>query len=349
MVSTLSSSFEEMLRAVLPTNRDLAADVLSLSDFYHAHAGLPTPWDEPFTTAAYLAYFLPLNYARLRSVWREVERCQLKPQSIWDFGSGVGTTQWMLEDQTNLAPVPLFAVERSRAAIDLNLRLQSARQGQWRALLQAPARPANGAMAVFSYSFLEMRSQLPRLQEFDHLLIVEPSTRDCGRQLMEWRARFLAQGWSVLAPCTHMHTCPLLQHSTRDWCHMRVPFHAPAWWLELEDRLPMKNRTLTYSYLLLSRTTSAASPAIERARVIGDTLNERGKTRQMICRGPEREFLSWLHRNGTPQSIPHGSLILDLLGVERKSSELRLPKGLTLPIADCRLRIAVAKNPVLGH
>ncbi len=44
----------------------------------------------------------------------------------------------------------------------------------------------------------------------------------------------------------------------------------------------------------------------------------------MICRGSEREFLSWLHKNGEAQSIPNGALIRDLKSFEQKSGELRV-------------------------
>ena len=107
---------------------------------------------------------------------------------------------------------------------------------------------------------------------------------------------------------------------------MRVHFDAPDWWLDIERKLPMKNRTLTYSYLLLSR--SAEHKWTGATRVIGDTLVEKGKTRQMICRGPEREFLSWLHRDGDAPHIPHGALLRTLGPGEIKGSEIRAGRDL---------------------
>jgi len=140
---------------------------------------------------------------------------------------------------------------------------------------------------------------------------------------MEWRGRLLNAGFQVLAPCTHALPCPLLTKSPRDWCHMRVAFAGPEWFLRLEERLPMKNRTLTYSYLFVSRQLQRPWAA-NAARVIGDTLEEKGKTRQMICRGEEREFLSWLHRFGEPPRIPHGSICFGTETCEKKGPELRV-------------------------
>jgi len=86
--------------------------------------------------------------------------------------------------------------------------------------------------------------------------------------------------------------------------------------------LPMKNHTLTYSYLLMSRSVKDTKWR-GAARVIGDTLPENGKTRQMICRGPQREFVSWLHRYGEPPHIPHGALVSGTENCETKGQELR--------------------------
>ena len=326
MTQNLSPSFENMLGPRL----DAAADVLQLSAFYHSHPGQPTPWEKSFTRPAYLSYFLPLNYARLRSVFRQVRRL-LPPeqiQEIWDFGSGPGTTHWVLEDEEWLPERPLFCVESSHQAIQVHKDLQAQRQ-QLRftpKFKAGPPRPGQQALAIFSYSFLELQPDARFLQDFEHVLIVEPSTREAGRSLMEWRQRLQGEGFHVLAPCTHAQPCPLLTRSNRDWCHMRMAFAAPDWFLRQEDHLPMKNRTLTYSYLLLSRKTPPTSrDAIHNpARVVGDTLEERGKTRQMICRGPEREFLSWLHRHGEPPRIPHGALVTGLETCEVKGGELRV-------------------------
>lgn len=336
MTQTLSPRFDRLLRSALAAadGRDLATDILFLSDFYLSNPGAPTPWQESFAAPAYTAYFLPLNYARLRGVLREVRRF-IAPEAvseIWDFGSGPGTTQWALEDEEWLTPRPLHCLERSAAAIDLHRRWARDSGARWTPQFKpagpkpAGPRPEPGALAVFSYSFLEMQSSLPprSLENFTHLLIVEPSTRECGRQLMEWRTRFLEEGFEALAPCTHAEACPLLTHSSRDWCHQRVAFEAPEWWRELERALPMKNRTLTYSYLLLSRAVKD-SRWRGAARVIGDTLEERGKTRQMICRGPQREFLSWLHRHGEPPRLPHGALVDGVIeATEPKGGELRV-------------------------
>ncbi len=325
IIQKLAPEFEKLVREGLEATRASHQDVLSLSDFYLEHPGKATPWETSFAIPATLVYFMPLNYARMASAFREVRRflAGAEISEIWDFGSGTGTTQWVLEDEAWLEPRPLYSVEVSRPARELHDRLEKQRGGRWRNEHARAVQPKPGALAVFSYSFLEMQEAPPDLKKFEHLLIVEPSTRDQGRDLLEWRARLIQQGFTPLAPCTHAQACPLLTKSERDWCHQRIHFAAPDWWLEIESKLPMKNRTLTYAYLLMSQSASHGEWA-GATRVIGDTRKERGKTRQMICRGPEREFFSWLERHGPSPQIPHGALVKNLGEYETKSSELRV-------------------------
>jgi ribosomal protein RSM22 (predicted rRNA methylase) len=328
----LPHTFEPWLARLLsersPSVHAIAKQVKQLSDFYLEHPGTSTPWNEPFTANAYLAYFLPLNTTRLAAVWREVERFLPVENwdEIWDIGAGLSTTHWVLEGRSELKPKPFFAVEISSHAERLHQEcVTAAGNCRWDAQYRKVIDPGPKALGVFSYSFLEMQKHLPDLSAFDHLLIVEPSTRDCGRALMKWRAKLLANGFHALAPCLHQEGCPLLLESERDWCHTRIHFEAPDWWREIESELPMQNRTLTYSYLLMSRTVERSGQSFQ-ARVIGDTLFERGKSKQLICRGPKREFMSWLHREGEVPHIPFGALIdSGLEQAQVKSNELRLP------------------------
>lgn len=334
-IHTLTPDIDQRIRAALSVRgvsldepKALAASIIKLSDFYMQFPGRPTPWDDGFAVPAYLSYFLPLNFVRLATAFNEVKRF-LPPASfsaICDYGSGLGTTQWVCES-SDLEPRPLYAIESSTRARDLHAELVDQSPTRWKSEFRAPAQIPDRTLGIFSYSFLEMQRHLPKLEQFSHLLIVEPSTRELSRALMEWRTRLMGMGFSPLAPCTHSQDCPLLTQSHRDWCHQRVHFQGPEWFQQLEDHLPMKNRTLTYSYLLMSRDTTD-SQWRNTARAIGDTIPENGKTRQMICRGPNREFLSWLHKHGEPEQIPHGALVRGVDGCEVKGAELRAKPGL---------------------
>jgi hypothetical protein len=311
------------------TPEKLAKDVVRLSDFYLNNKGSTTPWKQAGALQAYAVYFLPLNTLRLQAAWHEVQRfiAAENIEEIWDFGSGLGATHWMLEEQEWLTPRKLVCLESDRAAVEQHRTLIAKGDCKWRPEFNVPVKPGPKALAVFSYSFLEMQSALPNLEDFAHILIVEPSFKETGRALMQWRQRWIEQGLTPLAPCTHSLACPLLTHSPSDWCHHRIHVEGSPRFNELQRSLPMKNQTITFSYLLLSN--QVAEPAFRGAtRVIGDTLYEKGKVRQLMCRGPEREFLAWLTRNGEPPMVPHGSIIEDLGEIELKGNEVRVQKSL---------------------
>ena len=55
-------------------------------------------------------------------------------------------------------------------------------------------------------------------------------------------------------------------------------------------------------------TPPAALP-FASARLTGDILHEKGRSKQMVCRGSAREFLFWQHRDVEPANIKRGELV----------------------------------------
>ena len=323
----MRSKTVELLRGLgypLEQPRKLAEAVHKLSNFYIRESGEPTPWSEPWAQAAYLAYYWPLNWVRAQAVLKEGQRWGVWADMKWviDFGSGISPFSDFFQRQSITEG---FYVESSLDAIRLHQQVSGEHSLKW--VAKAPPLPKenSGSFGFFSYSLNEL-SALPRWAlNLENLVLIEPSTQLAGRCLMQIRDELLAAGFSVWAPCTHSGACPLLNQSKRDWCHDRVIFEADSLALELEKHLPFHNASLTFSYLLVSRR-----PEPKRhpwVRTVGDPLPEKGKTRQMICRGEKREFLSWLHRDGPPPEIPRGSLIELSEGFEEKGSELRSRGG----------------------
>lgn len=347
---TLPESFSQAIAAELQKlgyrfeePKRLADAALKLSDHYLQNPTAETPWNEPWAQAASLAYFFPLNYARNAAVASEAARLGFFEglTGLVDYGSGTGSALFAF---LNLWPrlggyagPSATAIDTSPIALELAFRLGAARvMANWeretvhgssppRALLH---RSLGNSLLSASYVLTEL-SELPEWWlKFEALAFVEPSTQGDGRSLMRTRERLLEHGFQVWAPCCHQGNCPLLAHSERDWCHDRIHWEAPAWFAELERHLPIKNRTLTFSYLLARRSLSPPQALAGLARLTGDMLEEKGRTRQLICRGTEREFLAWF-----PGRLPKGERIelhrgslLRLNGpLVEKANEARIP------------------------
>ena len=302
--------------------RELALAITELSNHFIQQSG-PTPWETERLQAAYLGYFLPLNFARLAAVFHEASQLGFQWQTpVIDIGSGPGTAHLAA-----LSLLPHSALwkswEVSTHAIDLHQKILGQKNSdnvEW--LQKQPSFKKSTVIA--SYALNEWPNWPQTLLEAEQIIIVEPSTQMAGRRLMEFRQKLIDQGFHIWAPCTHQQLCPLLTESKRDWCHDRIYFNPPEWWTELETHLPMRNQTLTFSYLIASRAKPKQQTSQQKARVIGDTLYEKGKTRQAVCRGPHREFLSWLRRDGEAVQLQHGQLIELPLDIEKKGNELRL-------------------------
>lgn len=363
--SQLSDAIELFLKTENVTSQYLAECILRMSDFYIDQPLAPTPWHERWCQLAQLAYFLPLNFLRAQAVWDECQKqidkknFEISNKGLVDFGSGLGAAclPLILENltdsknnsdlttdqknnimlsQLSLNFSDLFFVERSAIANQLFLKiLQSQPNKQHFTIDKNFYTPdkiqklSPDKSILCSYSLTE-HEQLPNwLLQAHSVIIIEPATRDDGRKLLKTREQLISNGFYIAAPCTHQKNCPLLHKSEHDWCHDRIQIQMPDWFKQIEKNLPIKNENLTFSYLLAQKNKPANIDTSQNWRMTGDTLIEKGKSRQMICRGSEREFLSWMHRKFPKDAlIPRGLEIdgqqIESLHLEDKGQELRL-------------------------
>lgn len=337
----------------LTQSQKIAECVLKLSDFYTQAPNQSTPWQENWAQIATLCYYFPLNYLRARAVAQEAERLGFHAglNSIIDGGAGTGSGLLAFSDQ--------FAAAWKRTAVDvsdvaLQLAEQMASNADTRSGIEYHNRdisreplddfssesPRVGQQTLITASYvLTELAEIPAdWQRAEALAIIEPATHQDGRKLLALRAQLIESGYQIWAPCTHMQACPLQTHSARDWCHDRIHISAPKWLTDIESHLPMRNRTLTFSYLLARRSSAPPKALADLARLTGDCLEEKGKNRQSVCRGPEREFLAWFPKKIETQRsesesrrdarekliFGRGNLVQLAIDLPKKSNEIRL-------------------------
>jgi hypothetical protein len=333
---------ESISKAVLgqlggTTPAALARSVQKLSDFYIANPAAPTPYDESWAREAYLAYFFPLNLIRLLAATERAKQTGFfSGLNSWiDFGSGPGPASLALDLSLPGQFTRGLCIERSAQSIRMHERLRAANAGipqtpkvTWQQSWgkgRGEGLDAKTTLAVFSYSLTEIDTLPPWVNDHEAVMIVEPATNQDGRKLLELRRSLMGNGWKIWGPCTHQASCPLLDKSNRDWCHDRTDWIKPSWFEDIQKHLPMRNDTLTWSWLIARRTPPPASLST-LARLTGDLRKEKGAARQMFCRGEDREFLSWQKRDGESPEWPRGALVRLAPGVVQKGSEIR-PKG----------------------
>ena len=341
----LPDSYEPLIRAALMKRGysldepgQLAQAVLKLSDFYLNNPSVQTPWDEIWAQVASLVYFFPLNYSRCQLVIREAARLGFFDglTSVVDEGAGMGSAIHALRDHVASGRQPSW--QARDISIDALMLLNELSLGPSRiqthhvnGTLRARGHTRANSLLTASYVFTELKSLPAEWLEYEALIILEPSTRDDARRLQAERKTLLAAGFELWAPCPHADDCPLLQ-SEKDWCHDRVHFEAPGWFGAIEKSLPIKNRTLSFSYLVARKAPApvrSRNSTAERklARLVGDTLDEKGKSRQSVCRSNEREFLAWFPQRFKTKihlEMSRGSLVELAPALEKKSQEVRL-------------------------
>lgn len=307
----------------LTDHRYIARCILKLSTHYQENTST-TPWENREFRIAYLTYFFPLNYIRNLRIYKMAMQLKFPNDfdTFIDFGCGLGSSLLAAHDSQFLpTKTSLTLIDNTAWPIDF---LEEHFSPPYKISRQLP-RSVEKSFAVFSYSLNEIISPPDWIFDVQHILIVEPSTVTHSRKLMTFRQQLIENGFSLWAPCTHQMDCPLLLHSQKDWCHDRAHWQQPDWFTKIENHLPIKNNTITTSYLLASKIKNSRHFF---GRIIGDEQKEKGKTRWMFCRNQEREFLSWLARHGDAPDWKRGELLDETLSMDKKGNELRLSKPL---------------------
>lgn len=299
--------------------KDLARAIMKVSDSYQFKDS-STDWTDKATRAAYLAYYYPLNYIRFMRVADQIKSSQFFSgiEQIVDFGCGPGPSTKIIATDND------FNFLKNIHGIDNHGEVRNDYLDVPHSELSIsfgftkPSNDLSSSAIIASYVLNEINELPPWFYQAEALVIIEPSTKLAFKSFNTLRADLIDRSYNLWGPCPHTQTCPLSQ-SKKDWCHDRVHWIQPPWFQAIENHLPIKNKTLTYSYLLARKTKKEPS---ESFRIVGDSLLEKGKTRWMLCRNEEREFLSFLHRNGKPPKLYRGDII-SLKNSEKKGNELR--------------------------
>lgn len=323
----ISSDLLEKLEAYQRKNHqglaahEIAKAVQVQSDYYIKYPFGKTPWKEKAIQIAQIFYYLPLNYLRNLAVADEILHLhpELKDKEVFDFGAGLGAASLAIFEK--LSPKKITAIEISSDAHKLVKDMLLGQLVEY--FEELPRSIQDDSIGWFSYSLTEINNPMPLLLPFDHIVIVEPSTQQDSQKLIEIREQLIENKYQVLAPCTHQLTCPL-KGNRSDWCHDKVEIEISATMQEVESYLKWKNTDVTFSYLVASRKSNNKNE--NKIRMVGDPQFEKGKTRQMICRGPQREFFSWLDRDDSYQAIARGAVVESPSTFEIKGNEFRIKK-----------------------
>ncbi len=245
------------------SRRDLADRATVISEAYRS-GGTSKPIADERDALAYALVRMPATYAAVSASIEALRgaRPEFAPVSMIDAGAGAGTATWAaagaypsLSDFILLdANAALADLAKTLATPDERLADAGFRLGDIRQLL-ANAPVSDLVVAGYLIGELDGRAQedladLMWERTRDTLLVVEPGTPAGYARIIALRAKLIAKGAHVLAPCPHDSACPLV---APDRCHFaqRLPRSRDHMLLKDAD-VPFEDEK--FSYVALSRT-----------------------------------------------------------------------------------------------
>lgn len=212
--------------------RLVARAAAALSEAYRARADRPTAPMDDAARLAYLATRFPATLAALSFAAGEAAAgIDLSAaESILELGAGPGPALWAFAD---VLPglLQVHQVDRDAGLLDLGRRLrESAGVARVDVTTEvadlATLRPGPADVVVISYALGELREAArPAVLERAWaaatmaVVLVEPGTTAGYSRVIDARARFIALGARIAAPCPHDAACPM---AGSDWCHVPV-------------------------------------------------------------------------------------------------------------------------------
>lgn len=261
----LKAALEQLLHGTSRAEAAARSDAISRN---YRDGGTSAPIVSATDAIAYAGARMPATYAAVAASLNALIEItpDFSPSTLLDAGAGPGTASFAamqafqsLSTLTLLDANPALRELAARLANDrpravtLDYQLGDARK------LLAIAAPAE--LTIASYIINEL-GDVAQGQLVDALwratagtlLIVEPGTPAGYQRILNARARLIAQGAHVIAPCPHDAACPL---QAPDWCHFvqrlprsRLHQHLKGAELPYEDE--------KFSYVALSRTAPPA-------------------------------------------------------------------------------------------
>ena len=262
------------------------------------------------TEADALAYALarmPATYAAVTASLNALREIHpgFAPTSLLDVGAGPGTATWAAAEAFgSLETFTLLDANRALRALALDLTRGSARlrdsdyqHGNARAAMaEAPA----ADLVVASYVIAEISEaeqaalgELLWARTLNTLLVVEPGTPAGYARIIALRARLIAAGAHVAAPCPHGRSCPL---QPPDWCHFTQRLPRSRAHKQIKGvELPFEDER--FSYLALTRAPVArrfarvlAQPVVGKVEVAAKLCTPEGLVRTMVPRRAKADY-----------------------------------------------------------
>ena len=222
--------------------------------------------------SAYTAFYLTTNIPKLEAVFKWMPREwleKLKDCTFIDLGAGPGTFSIAFREWIG-APAKIMQIETSAV-----MREQA--QKLWEGLYPGEKlihSPVGEKILFFGHSANEMGPEvaLKYIRDLnpDHILFVEPGTKEFFPQMLKIRDELIKQNFHVLFPCPKAVACPM-KDSTTDWCHQFIEVKQGDDVERLSQMARKDRRHLPLIVHAFSKSFEAQTPKSRLVRVFPET------------------------------------------------------------------------------
>ncbi|MDX2678563.1 small ribosomal subunit Rsm22 family protein [Streptomyces soliscabiei] len=257
-----------------------------------------TPTDAPILrdradVAAYAAYRMPATFEAVCSALEAFARAApyWTPGSHVDVGGGTGAATWAV-NATWEGERPVTVLDWAEPALALGREVAAAnpalRDVRWqRARIGSALTLDPTDLVTVSYVLNELaapdRAALvdAAASAAQAVVIVEPGTPDGYARMIEARARLIAAGFHVAAPCPHSAACPIVPGT--DWCHFSARVSRSSLHRQVKGgSLPYEDEK--FSYVAAARFPVSPTPA----RVVRRPQIRKGQVLLDLCEAEEQ-------------------------------------------------------------
>uniref|UniRef100_A0A023F790 Putative mitochondrial/ ribosome small subunit component n=1 Tax=Triatoma infestans TaxID=30076 RepID=A0A023F790_TRIIF len=245
-----------------------------------------------YTGLQYLFARGAAEYAVISRVFHEIKiRENFMPNTLFDFGSGVGTAVWAANETWGNSLKEIFCVDASKDMICLSEDLIDSYQKELKNKLSyrqfLPIHP-NYDIVVSAYSLMELPSTETRLETLaklwsktnKYLVLIEQGTTAGFKVIAEAR-QFLLEAIKdeksnmeahIFSPCPHDMDCPKLNMAGHNPCHFQIAYNSYP-----QKKQPKKE---LFSYVVFSKELRKSDDK-QWPRIVRPVLC---KSRHVICR-----------------------------------------------------------------
>lgn len=211
----------DLLKAISELSKKFTVERERIDDYLH----------DPRLSAAYTAFYLATNIPKFEAIlpWFSSEILEgFRHSTLIDVGAGPGT--FSLAFRAWRGPGEIIQIEQSKLMREQAKKIWEGFYSQENLLQNINTKVEGPKLMLFGHSANEMGAgqalNYVREYEPEHILFIEPGTKDYFPKMLEIRTELLRQGYRVLYPCPNADSCPLA--GSDDWCHQYVHVSHPS-------------------------------------------------------------------------------------------------------------------------